>query len=231
MNCSALLVALIVFLPSAVLAYEPMYAGSSVRYNVDDPAKAVGYYAKLPGKTARYTVYFAEPGNLRVSLRIPDIPSADKNVMMQIHYKDENQESQHLDLSFSNDEWKYYKDEFTRNAYYLGPEANVEVASGTHSIVISSPPDNEKPYVLIIGDQEDESLGSTYTTFKELAKIKNEIYSELPLTAYINIYGVVLAIPVVMVLSLLFYGGIRTYLNFKKMDEQADQSVETDNGN
>jgi hypothetical protein len=191
----------------------------------------VGYYAKLPGKTARYVVYFAEPGNLHESLRIQYIPAEGKNVMMQIYYKDENQESQHLDLNFSNDEWKYYKDEFTRNAYYLGPEVNVAVASGTHSIVISSPPDNEKPYVLIIGDQEDESLGSAYTTIKELAKIKNEIYSELPLTAYVNIYGVVLAIPIVLVLSVLVYGSIRTYLNFKKMDEQADQAFETDNSN
>jgi hypothetical protein len=225
------LAVLIVFLPITVLAYEQRYAGSSSGYNISNPETAVGYYAKLPGKTARYVLYFEEPGGLHAELRIPDIPSADKNAMMQIYYKDQNGESNSLDLAYSEEEWEYYKDDFSGNGYYLGPKVNLEVASGTHSIIISSPPDNEKPYVLIIGDREDGSWKSEYRSFKELWKIKNSIYSELPLTAYKNVYGIVLAVPVMIVLGLLIYGAIKTYLNFKQTDEVLSgemQSEKTD---
>lgn len=211
------------FIPVALFAYEPRFAGSSVKYNIEDPANAVGYYARLPGKSARYVINFKESGKLSASLRIPDIPSAGKNVAMQIGYRDLNGDQQKVDLVFSEDEWRYYKDEFTGNGYYLGPEFMADVSSGTHAITISSLPDNEKPYVLIIGNEEDESWQSSYRTFIELAKIKNQVYSEMPLTAYMNIYGIVLAVPVLLLAVLIIYGIVRTYLNFKKMDEQTDK--------
>ncbi|GEM_PF-1266369 len=225
---------LLVIMPIAVFAYEPRFAGSEVKYDVEDPIHEIGYYAKLPGKPARYVINFAEPGELKAVLRIPDVPWATKNVMMHVNYKDQNGESQKADLIFEEDEWNYYKDEFTGNGYFLGPEFFVEVASGTHTITISSLPDNEKPYVLIIGNREDKSWRSAYRTFVELAKIKNQVYSEMPLTAYWNIYGIILVFPVLLITVLLIYGIVKTYLNFKKMDEQmsgSDENYDSENNN
>ncbi len=216
--------------PLLGLAYEPVLVLGGAGYETKYSETAKGYYSRLIGVPMKFRFNLEESADLDVYLRIPDVPDADKNVTASLRYKDESGEFKKLDLIKPATEWEYYRDEFSGNGYYLGPEAHVKVASGTQTILISSEPDNEKPFVLIVGKNEDESLGSKYRTMIELGKIKNIVYSEFPLTAYYNYYGVLLLVPSILIFGLLIFWGIKTYLRIKKEDdaELKDNSEESD---
>ncbi|MDF1497580.1 MAG: hypothetical protein P1P90_06030 [Patescibacteria group bacterium] len=229
MNLKKILVIAFLFLftvPMQCLAYEPILLNYRAVYEVSDPLVAREYYSRLGAGPMRFRLVYEEPGDLDVTILIPDIPDAAKNVTGLLKYVDENGERQDLELSAKEDEWSYYRDDFSGNAYYLGPEAHVKVASGTHLLVVESRPDNEKPFVLKLGSEEDSSIEAKFRTMIEMGKVKNDVYSEFPLLAYNNFYGILLLIPFVLVVGLVVYLAIKTYLRIKKADEEEERKSE-----
>ena len=217
--------------PQMLLAYEPMLIPGSAAYEINEPDMARGYYSELNGIPMRFRLNFTEPGNLDVFLRVPAIANANKKVTANVKYKDTDGNMQQLELYKPEDEWIFYEDDFSGNAYYLGPEAHVSVSSGTHTILVSSEPDNEKPFVLVVGSREDQTLSARYRTMVESAKIKNFVYSEFPLLAFYNYYGLVLLMPAILIVTVIIYLGIGTYLKFRRADEEEMDENESESEN
>lgn len=214
------------FSPTLVRAYQPLMVNGVAKIGVKDPNRAVGYYVRMPDKSVSFLLPYEESGQIKAELRIPKIPDAQKSILIEIFYTDISGEKRKLTKKPKDSNWEYYKDNFSGNEYFIAHKFNVEVASGTHLIRVSSPPDNEKPFVLILGDEKQESWKTHFYKMIELGKIKNSIYRELPISAYYNIYGIIILIPTVLLLMLLTLFAVKTYLRIKREDEMEEREVD-----
>ncbi|MBD3281291.1 hypothetical protein GF391_00915 [Candidatus Uhrbacteria bacterium] len=209
--------------PSVTYAYQPKLIRYSSSYTIQNPERGVAYYSELMGNKMRFLINFEKADDLVIKIRMPDMPESHANkIQASLNYKNRDGEYVKETLALDEDEWSEYHDELTGNDYLLGPEFQAEVASGTHTLFITSPPDNEKPFVLIVGYMEDKSLGAQFEKIIELGKIKNMVYSEFPLKAYYNIYGVVLLIPTVVIVALIVFIAVKEYLRIKKQDQEEE---------
>ncbi len=224
-----LLLFIILLFPNEVLAYKPYYVPRAERINVTDPGDAKGYYVQMHGKTVSFVFKLDDPEVIDAELRIPNVPGAQKSLLMEVFYTDQNGEKQKLIKGPGESDWEYYKDDFTGNDYFIDQKINIAVASGTHVVRISSPPDNEKPFVFIVGKNNEMTLRDHYNKIIELGKIKNSVYHDFPFKAYYNYYGIILLIPTVLIIILAIFIGVKIYLRIKREDEQeamADESEE-----
>lgn len=215
-----------ILFPNAVFAYQPYYVPRAERINIGNPEEAKGYYVQMHGKSVRFALKYDEPGEMNAELRIPNIPGAQKTLLMEVFYTDQNGEKQQLIKSLEESEWEYYKDEFTGNDYFIDQKINIAVASGTHIVRISSPPDDEKPFVFIIGENHEMDFADHYDRIIELGKIRNSVYQDFPFTAYYNYYGIIILIPSLIIVFLAIFIGIKIYLRIKREDEQEDMEEE-----
>jgi len=120
-------------------------------------------------------------------------------------------------------DWTYFFEEFGGDGYYQGPEFKEEVEKGEYQIEVFSP-DNQGKYVLAVGEKEEFPLDETINTLLLLPSLKKNFFNKPPLTAYFNLIGLFLFVPLVILLaiSLGFFFFFRKKKKEKK-EEELDQ--------
>jgi hypothetical protein len=207
-------------LPVVTRAFEPEIISFRVQQNVKYPDSAIGYFTELMGDHSRFVVDMGGTEDFDLALWIPDVTGATKDIDISVSYINENQHIIDENLTIPEDEWVLYTDEFTGNRYYKGPELHAKVSTGTPEIMISTK-SNENDFLLILGhDIEKQTI--SWDNMIAWGSIKNDVYAEFPLTAYYNIYGVLILIPTIIVVALIILIGVKEYLRIKKQDEAED---------
>ncbi len=133
---------------------------------------------------------------------MPDLPAIEKDVSARVYFQDED----FLFLDGLEADWTYFFEEFGGDGYYQGPEVRVEAKEGGYRIEVFSP-DNQGKYVLAVGEKEEFPLDETVNTLLLLPQLKSSFFNKSPLTAYFNLIGLFLFIPVfvLLVISLVVF--------------------------
>jgi hypothetical protein len=195
-------------------AHQPRIVSQDL-IEVQNPEISQAFYGELQGQPTIFRIDSPEPFVLYLNLLVPDLPEIEKDVSARVFFQDK-------ELYFLNGletDWNYFFEEFAGDGYYQGPEVKEEVEKGEYQVEVFSP-DNQGKYVLAVGEKEEFPFDETVNTLLLLPQLKAGFFNKSPLTAYFNLVGLFLLIPLIilLVISLSFFFFLRKKKT-KKKDE------------
>ena len=191
----ALIIIIFLLTGGGVLAHQPRIVSQDL-VEVQNPEVSQAFYGELQGQPAFFRIASPEPFVLYLNLLVPDLVAIDKDVSARVYFQGE----EIFFLDGLGADWAYFFEEFAGDSYYQGPEVREEVEKGEYEVEVFSP-DNQGKYVLAVGEKEEFPLGETVNTLLLLPKLKASFFDKSPLTAYFNLVGLFLLVPVLIVLA------------------------------
>lgn len=193
-------------LPQQAWAHQPRIV-SQETVQVENPEVSQAFYGELKGKSVNFEINSDTPFILYLNLLVPDLPGIDKDVSARVYFNEE----EIFFLDGTNFDWTSFFEEFAGDDYFKGPEVEKEVKQGKYLVEVFSP-DNQGKYVLAIGKKEEFPPGETVKTIFLLPQLKRDFFNKSPFTAFFNLIGLFLLIPIIilLVLSLLILKWKRT---------------------
>lgn len=162
---------------------------------VTDPEISQAFYGRLTGKPDYFKIQSSQLFKLYVNILVPEVMGARIDFVADI-FRDQTQI-----MTLKDAEWTHFYEHFAGDNYIRGPEFEQWVDSGAYVIKISNE-DNLGAYILAIGKKEWFTPSEILNTYRLLPYIKEEFFHKSPLTAYFNLFTLLLVGMVVLVISL-----------------------------
>lgn len=196
---------------SSAEAHQPNFTNKENRIEIFNPEVSQAFYGFLDNEPASYSIDSDSPFQLYVGLLTPDLPNSQNNLSANI--KDgKGKELAGLD-GLNNFTWQRWYEEFAGDWYWKGPEFKKEVLAGKYTITVSNP-NNNGPYVLVVGELESFPLSQTPEMFNDLFKIKTEFFHKPWYSVFQNKIGKYIGIFLLM--TALISTGIIFLIKFIK---------------
>ncbi len=202
-TCFTLLPIALIFLVAAQteVAHLPRIIETEQKVTIEDPEISQAFYGKLQGFSVQYEIHSSTGFLLYVNLLVPDLPGISTDIIAEVNKQDEGSEQELMVILDGREhDWEEFFEPFAGDSYLRGPEFETQASPGTYSIKISHP-QNQGKYVLSIGKKEVFTFQETIHTIRVLPILKREFFEKSPLTAYFNIVGLFLSIPVLVLLA------------------------------
>jgi hypothetical protein len=191
-----------VFFALPCLAHQPYLIQNSAEViQVSDPEISKAYYSELKGQPQYYEINSPVDFALYVNILIPAVPQTTKDMLVEV-FKDNEQGSRLYVLDGKGYDWQLFFEEFARDDYYQGPEIKVPAKAGVYLIKVSSP-DNTGRYSLAIGEAESFPLNEIIRSLIALPQIKSQIFNKPAISAFLNIFGLFIWIPLLIILIII----------------------------
>ncbi len=187
---------LFLLIPGKVLAHQPRIVSQDV-VQVQNPEISQAFYGELKGRSVSFEINSNETFTLYLNLLVPDLPGIEKDVSAKVY----SEEKEIFFLDGSNFNWTHFYEEFAGDNYFKGPEIREEVKQGKYIVEVFSS-DNQGKYVLAVGEKEEFPLNETAKTLLLLPQLKKNFFNKSPLTAFFNLIGLFLLIPLLVLLAL-----------------------------
>jgi hypothetical protein len=161
---------------------------------VNDPEISQAFYGRLDGAPHFFKIVSPEPFVLYANILVPEAMGARIDFVAEILHDD-------VSLSkLSDGSWSHFYEHFAGDSYIKGPEFERRVDPGAYVIKISNE-DNLGYYILALGKKEWFVPSEIINVYRLLPYIKEEFFQKSPITAYCNLFTLLL---VLMMLGLLF---------------------------
>jgi len=168
-----------------VIAHKPFYEISNYTL-IETPEISHAYYSELNGSEHIYEINSDKDFNLYVNILVP-YESKHRDFLVEIY-----QDSTLIyTLNNENYNWTYFFEPIGGDEYWMGPEYEKISESGNYKLNVSSK-NNTGKYILATGKIESFSFQDTINTITILPKIKSEFFDKNPLSAYMNRFGLIL---------------------------------------
>jgi hypothetical protein len=147
------------FVPALVHAHVPVLVEQTSLHDVyviDDPTLSQAFYGTQNGFPHTYEIRTKEPFLLRAEVLIPDIDHATENVT-GIIIKETGRQGRVEEVArmlATDATWESFYEFWGGDSYRRGGVFEREVPAGVYRIEVSTP-DNESPYVLVVGTREE----------------------------------------------------------------------------
>lgn len=178
--------------------------------NVENPDISQAFYGELTGQEQWFQIESSDPNFvLYVNLLVPKIENIEKDVSALIISEASNENQGVIaELNGLNFQWSEFYEPFGGDTYYMGPEFNEKVGTGTYLIKVYSP-DNLGKYVVAIGQIESFPIKEQINTLRLLPTLKHDFFNKSPWTALFNYVGLFILILVVgLVVTIFFFSWI-----------------------
>jgi hypothetical protein len=197
-----LIIALSFLICLPVLAHQPHLVENSAQIiNVPDPEISKAYYSELKGQPQYYEINSSVDFALYVNILIPAVPQTTRDMLVEV-FKDNEQGTKLYTLDGKGFAWQPFFEDFARDDYFKGPELKVPAKAGVYLIKVSSP-DNTGRYSLAIGEAESFPLNEIIRSLIELPQIKSQIFNKPAISAFFNIFGLFVWVPLVLVIIII----------------------------
>ena len=190
-----------ILVPSAVFAHQPRISGDQAQITVENPEVSKAYYSELKGQPQYYEINSAVDFALYVNILLPDVPQISKDIMVEV-FQNNEQGIKLYTLDGKGFNWTLFFEEFARDDYYKGPEIKAQTKAGVYLIKVSSP-DNMSRYSLAIGEKESFPANEVVRSLIELPQIKSQIFNKPAIFAFLNIFGLFIWIPLLIILIII----------------------------
>lgn len=197
-----LLTILGLFLCLPALAHQPYYLPNEQgTVQVADPEVSKAYYGQLTGVPQLFEIKSQVDFQLYANILLPDVPEINKQMLVEIWQKGEDTKKLFI-LDGRNFDWQPFYEEFAGDNYLKGPEIRQQVQAGDYLIQVSSS-DNQGKYSLAIGEKEDFPVKEIIRSLIALSQIKTQIFNKPLITAYFNIFGLFIWVPLALLIILI----------------------------
>ncbi len=160
MRIGLLLLLYILFSPHAE-AYVPVLVEQeslSDITQITDPTLAQGFFGTLDDFPQTYEIHASETFTLYTHIRTPDLPT-NTNAVAGIIIKEQRRGVTEITRMHAKDaSWETTYDALTGNSYREGATFEQELGPGVYRIEVHTP-DNAEKYILMVGRQNDMTLG------------------------------------------------------------------------
>jgi len=180
--------------PGDARAHQPRIVGNDTQVRVSTPEVSRAFYAKLPGRPARYEITQRRPFNLYAQITVPDVDNAERDFVLRIL----RGRRQLARLTTAPERWKQFYEPFGGDHYLTGPTFDRNVSGGDYTVEVSSP-DNRGTYVLAIGKKEQWSPGEAANALAVLPQIKHDYFGQSEARAWFSRTIPVLLIAIVLI--------------------------------
>ena len=181
LRCFALAAALTGVLATEADAHQPQIVGSDTRVRVTDPETSRAFYARLPGRPARYVIYSASAFTFFAQTTVPDVHGARRDFRMRIA----GPQGQLADITTPPGKWEKFYEPFGGNNYLTGRKFRRRVPGGRYTIDVSNP-GNTGVYVLAIGDAEHWDPIAAAHALAVIPEIKHDYFGESQARAWLS---------------------------------------------
>lgn len=191
-----LVAALFLLTAPPALAHQPVLVQRAERVRVTEPDVSKAYYGELAGEPVTYTIDANRSFTLYVNILVPDVAGTRQDVSAII-LKDGRVLAA---LDATSTAWPRIYEPFGGDYYFEGPEYRAKTGPGRHDVVVSTP-DNRGKYTLAIGEREEFPLAEVLRTLVVLPTLKREFFGKPAWTAYFNLIGLFIAVPILVLVS------------------------------
>ncbi len=189
--------------PFLALAHQPRLVQGGEVTLVQNPEISQAFYGELLGQAQVFEIDANGDFNLAVSLLVPQVESARKDLAVEIYRSLESDLALIAALDGPRYDWSEFYEPFGGNNYWQGPAMKEKVVAGKYVIRVFSP-SNLGKYVLVFGEQENFSLSEIVRTVFFLPQLKADFFDRSAWTAYFNYAGLFL-LSLILVLAGLIY--------------------------
>lgn len=169
--------------------------------NVPDPEISKAYYSELKGQPQYYQIISPVDFALYVNILIPAVPETTRDMLVEV-WQGAEQGTRIYTFNGKGYYWQPFFEEFARDDYFKGGEYKENVAAGTYLIKVSSP-DNAGRYSLAIGEKEAFPAKEILRSLLVLPQIKSQIFNKPAISAFLNIFGLFIWIPLLIILIII----------------------------
>lgn len=187
----------ILFFAFSLTAHLPRLVSENSLENpivVTDPEISQAFYGRLTGKPDYFKIQSPQLFKLYVNILVPEVMGARIDFVADI-FRDQVQI-----MTLKDAGWTHFYEHFAGDNYIRGPEFEQWVDSGTYVIKISNE-DNLGAYILAIGKKEWFTPSEIINLYHVLPYIKEEFFQKSPLTAYFNLFTLLLVGMVALIIS------------------------------
>ncbi len=187
------------------IAHLPRIIGQEQTIKVIDPELSQAFYGQLQGVAVQYEIHSEKGFLLYANLLVPDLPDRRTDFIAKgMKVKKDGSADLIFILEGKEHEWESFYEPFAGDRYLKGPEYEIKTEPGTYIIEIGNPA-NAGKYVLSLGKIESFTFAETIHTMKVLPALKRDFFEKSPLSAYFNIVGLFLFVPLWIVLLLIAF--------------------------
>lgn len=165
-------------------------------FMVNDPEISQAFYGYLDGAPQYFKIVNPEPFLLYVNILVPEAMGARIDYVADITHDTESV------ATLKDGEWKHFYERFAGDSYIRGPEFERCVKPGAYVIKVSNE-DNLGYYILAIGKKENFTPREIINLYRLLPSIKAEFFQKSWLTAYWNLFTLLLVLLVLLIAWLL----------------------------
>lgn len=176
MRYSFTLFALSFLLPVYAFAHVPNIVEQKAILDIDridDPTLSQAFYGTLEGFPHTFEIRAKESFQLYVEVLIPDTETATENVS-GIIIRETGQKGRVLEVTrmpAQDASWESFYEFWGGDSYRKGGTYKADVEAGVYRIEVSTP-DNEAPYVLVVGTREDFGSIGYFETIARMIEVK-----------------------------------------------------------
>jgi hypothetical protein len=190
-------------------AHQPrVVREGSVR--VENPEVSQAFYGELKGKPQDFEIESPQPFRLYVGLLSPDLPGARKDFTAEIYEGEAGTGQLLARLALPAEKWTTFDEPFGGDRYWQGPEyrqegaepAGVPVPAGRYAVRVDGPGSAGK-YVLAVGTKEEFGPRDIWETVRTLPEIKAQFWGKPAYTAFFNLTGLFLLLPLLALAGIL----------------------------
>ncbi len=159
-----------------VSAHVPVIVDQTSLHDIEainDPTLSQAFYGTLDAFPHTYEIRAKEPFSLHVEVLIPDTLKATEDVS-GIIIKETGKQGRVIEVSrllASDATWESFYEPWGGDRYRRGGTYTASVEAGVYRIEVSTP-DNNTPYVLVIGDREDFGTLGYFETIGRFMEVK-----------------------------------------------------------
>lgn len=157
-------------------AHVPLVVEQSSLHDItpiSDPTLSQAFYGKLNGFPETYEIRAKEPFHFHAEVLIPDIDAA-KPIVNGIIIREIGKQGKVTEVTrmlAKDAQWESFYEAWGGDSYRRGAAYDADVEAGVYRIELSTP-DNEVPYVLVVGTREESGGVGYFELVKRISDVK-----------------------------------------------------------
>ncbi len=168
---------------------------------ITDPEVSKAYYGELKGKPDFYVLDSPTDFQLYLNILIPAVPETNRDMLVEFYTNQEPGKPLYT-LDGKNFAWQPFHEEFANDDYFKGPEIREMVPAASYYIKVSSL-SNTGRYSLAVGEKEEFPPSEIIRSLIELPQIKSQIFNKPAISAFFNIFGLFLFVPLILLIVII----------------------------
>jgi len=189
----------VLFFFNSIIAHLPRLVPENSLENpvvVTEAEISQAFYGQLTGMPHYFKIEGSQPFKLYVNILVPETMGARIDFIADILH------GQIAIATLKGGEWPHFYERFAGDNYIRGPEFEQWVDPGTYLVKISNE-DNLGHYIIAIGYKEWFTPSEIINLYRLLSYIKEEFFQKSPLTAYFNLFTLLLVSMIMMIVWLI----------------------------